>query len=73
MIFSSAQDNCRKRHIAVDTEGLLLLVWVIAASVVDRYGGLRLMVLLREKWRPALAQSRSWPSGRRLGSRRGSR
>jgi transposase len=42
--------NGRKRHIAVDTDGLLLVVWVSVASVADKFGGLRLMVLLREKF-----------------------
>ena len=31
-----AQDNGRKRHIAVDTPGLLLAVVITAASVQDR-------------------------------------
>jgi transposase len=42
--------NGRKRHIAVDTDGLLLVVLVTAASVADRYGGRQLLVLLREKF-----------------------
>jgi transposase len=42
--------NGRKRHIAVDTDGLLLLVLVTAASVADRYGGRQLLILLREKF-----------------------
>ena len=33
-----AQDNGRKRHIAVDTSGLLLAVVITAASVQDRQG-----------------------------------
>lgn len=41
--------NGRKRHIAVDTSGLLLAVVVTAASVQDRDGGLRLLVRLRER------------------------
>lgn len=40
--------NGRKRHIAVDTSGLLLAVVVTAASIQDRDGGLRLLVRLRE-------------------------
>ena len=36
MIESRAQDNGRKRHIAVDTIGLLLTVPITAASVQDR-------------------------------------
>ncbi len=33
----------RKRHIGVDTLGLLLAVWVTAASVSDNVGGMHLM------------------------------
>ncbi len=40
--------NGRKRHIAVDTGGLLLAVIVTAASITDRDGGLRLLGRLRE-------------------------
>jgi len=36
MIESRAQDNGRKRHIAVDSMGLLLAVVITAASVQDR-------------------------------------
>ncbi len=36
MIESRAQDNGRKRHIAVDAMGLLLAVVITAASVQDR-------------------------------------
>ena len=36
MIESRAQDNGRKRHIAVDTIGLLLAVVITAAYVQDR-------------------------------------
>ena len=36
MIESRAQDNGRKRHIAVDATGLLLAVVITAASVQDR-------------------------------------
>ncbi len=41
--------NGRKRHIAVDTSGLLLLVLVTVAGIQDRDGGLRLLVRLREQ------------------------
>jgi transposase len=41
--------NGRKRHIAVDTLGLLLTVIVTAASVQDRDGAHRLLALLRER------------------------
>lgn len=39
--------NGRKRHIVVDTTGLLLLVMVTAASVQDRDGGARALERLR--------------------------
>lgn len=42
--------NGRKRHIAVDTSGLLLTVIVTAASIQDRDGGLRLLARLRERF-----------------------
>ncbi len=42
--------NGRKRHIAVDTLGLLLVVMVTAASVQDRDGACRLLALLRERF-----------------------
>jgi transposase len=42
--------NGRKRHIAVDTGGLLLIVLVTIASIQDRDGGLRLLALLRERF-----------------------
>jgi transposase len=42
--------NGRKRHIAVDTLGLLLSVVVTAASVQDRDGAHRLLALLRERF-----------------------
>jgi transposase len=42
--------NGRKRHIAVDTLGLLLTVIVTAASVQDRDGAHRLLALLRERF-----------------------
>lgn len=42
--------NGRKRHIAVDTLGLVLTVIVTAASVQDRDGAFRLLALLRERY-----------------------
>jgi transposase len=42
--------NGRKRHIAVDTLGLVLTVMVTAASVQDRDGAHRLLALLRERY-----------------------
>lgn len=39
--------NGRKRHIAVDTLGLLIAVLVLAADVQDRDGGLDLLCLMR--------------------------
>ena len=39
-----------KRHVAVDTLGLLLVVMVTAASVQDRDGAFRLLSLLRERF-----------------------
>ena len=39
MITSEAKDNGRKRHIATDTLGLLLVLLVTAASVQDTTGG----------------------------------
>lgn len=42
--------NGRKRHIAVDTAGLLLAVVVTMASIQDRDGGVRLLTLLRERF-----------------------
>ncbi len=47
MITSPAQDNGRKRHIAVDTGGLLLAVVVTTASLQDR-GAFRITAALRE-------------------------
>jgi transposase len=40
----------RKRHIAVDTLGLVLTVIVTAASVQDREGACRLLAVLRERF-----------------------
>lgn len=42
--------NGRKRHIAVDTGGLLLAVLVTVAGIQDRDGGLRLLCLVRERF-----------------------
>jgi transposase len=42
--------NGRKRHIAVDTLGLVLAVIVTAASVQDRDGAFRLLALVRERY-----------------------
>jgi transposase len=42
--------NGRKRHIAVDTNGLLLAVVVTMAGIQDRDGGVRLLALLRERF-----------------------
>jgi transposase len=43
--------NGRKRHIAVDTSGLLLAVVITAASVQDRAGGRPLLWNLHRGWR----------------------
>jgi transposase len=42
--------NGRKRHVAVDCLGLLLIVVVTAASVQDRDGACPLLALLRERF-----------------------
>ena len=42
--------NGRKRHIAVDTGGLLLMVLVTIAGIQDRDAGHRLLALVREKF-----------------------
>jgi transposase len=42
--------NGRKRHVVVDSLGLLLTVIVTAASVQDRDGACRLLALLRERF-----------------------
>src|SRR3954451_13616470 len=47
---SGKKVNGRKRHIAVDTSGLLLVVLVTMAGIQDRDGGLRLLALLRERF-----------------------
>ncbi|MFB0627671.1 IS5 family transposase [Streptomyces sp. AB3(2024)] len=52
--------NGRKRHIVVDTLGLLLTVVVTAASVTDRDAGQTLLARLRERhWRITLV----WADG----------
>src|SRR5690242_13882913 len=42
--------NGRKRHIAVDTGGLLLAVIVTVAGIQDRDAGLRLLAQLRDRF-----------------------
>jgi transposase len=42
--------NGRKRHVVVDSLGLVLAVLVTAASVQDRDGAFRLLALLRERF-----------------------
>jgi transposase len=42
--------NGRKRHLAVDTLGLVLAVMVTAASVQDRDGACQLLALVRERF-----------------------
>ncbi|MDX3239145.1 IS5 family transposase [Streptomyces sp. ME03-5709C] len=52
--------NGRKRHIVVDTLGLLLAVTVTAASVTDREAGRTLLARLRQRhWRI----TRVWADG----------
>ncbi|MEU0634195.1 transposase [Streptomyces sp. NPDC005989] len=52
--------NGRKRHIVVDTLGLLLTVMVTAASVTDRDAGQTLLARLSERhWRV----TRVWADG----------
>ncbi|MFY4719740.1 IS5 family transposase [Streptomyces sp. LaBMicrA B280] len=52
--------NGRKRHIVVDTLGLLLAVMVTAASVTDREAGQTVLAALRERhWRITLV----WADG----------
>lgn len=46
----SAIDNGRKRHIAVDSLGLLLVVVVTAASIQDRDAAFRLLGAVRERF-----------------------
>src|SRR4030081_850497 len=47
---SAAQDKGRKRHIAVDTLGLLLAVVVTGAHIQDRDGAHRLLAALRARF-----------------------
>ncbi|MCX4870943.1 IS5 family transposase (plasmid) [Streptomyces sp. NBC_00257] len=57
--------NGRKRHIVVDTLGLLLTVMVTAASVTDRDAGQTLLARLRERhWRIALVWADGGYTGR---------
>ncbi|MEV4125137.1 IS5 family transposase, partial [Nocardia sp. NPDC049707] len=42
--------NGRKRHLAVDTTGLLLVVVVTVASIQDRDGAIRLLAAMRAKF-----------------------
>jgi transposase len=60
-----AQDNGRKRHIGVDTLGLLLTVMVTAASVTDREAGRTLLEQLRMRhWRITLVWADGGYTGR---------
>ncbi|MFD8705380.1 transposase [Kitasatospora sp. NPDC059648] len=57
--------NGRKRHIVVDTLGLLLAVLVTAASVTDRGAGQTLSARLRERhWRILLVWADGGYTGR---------
>ncbi|MFE2347944.1 IS5 family transposase [Kitasatospora cineracea] len=57
--------NGRKRHIVVDTLGLLLTVMVTAASVTDREAGQTLLARLRERhWRITLVWADGGYTGR---------
>lgn len=57
--------NGRKRHIVVDTLGLLLTVLVTAACVTDREGGQTLLARLRERhWRITLVWADGGYTGR---------
>ena len=47
---SGKKINGTKRHVAVDTLGLLLVVIVTAANVQDRDGACRLLALVRERF-----------------------
>ena len=62
MIESRAQDNGRKRHIAVDTIGLLLTVLITAAGVQDRDGAKPLLWNLQ----PGLPRGQAGLGRRRL-------
>lgn len=52
--------NGRKRHIAVDTNGLVLTVLVTAASVQDRDGAIRLLTDLKDRFSRV---TRVWADG----------
>ncbi|MFF9498492.1 IS5 family transposase [Streptomyces sp. NPDC014656] len=57
--------NGRKRHIVVDTLGLLLAVMVTAASVTDREAGGQLLARLRERhWRITIVWADGGYTGR---------
>ncbi|MFD8726361.1 IS5 family transposase, partial [Streptomyces sp. NPDC059629] len=57
--------NGRKRHIVVDTLGLLLAVMVTAASVTDREAGGTLLARLRERhWRITIVWADGGYTGR---------
>lgn len=49
-----AQDNGRKRHLIVDTLGLLLVVMVTSATVHDRPGGRTILQRLAARF-PSVA------------------
>lgn len=60
--------NGRKRHIVVDTLGLLLAVMVTAASVTDRDAGQTLMARLRERhWHLTLVWADGGYTGKLVG------
>ncbi|WP_385625673.1 IS5 family transposase (plasmid) [Streptomyces sp. P8-A8] len=64
--------NGRKRHIVVDTLGLLLAVMVTAASVTDRDAGQTLLVRLCERhWRVTRVWADGGYTGRLVGFARG--
>ncbi|MGY3064686.1 transposase [Streptomyces sp. TE3672] len=64
--------NGRKRHIVVDTLGLLLAVMVTAASVTDRDAGQTLLVRLCERhWRVTRVWDDGGYTGRLVGFARG--
>ncbi|CAM5587808.1 transposase (plasmid) [Streptomyces viridifaciens] len=66
--------NGRKRHIVVDTLGLLLAVMVTAPSVTDRETGRTLLERLRERhWRISLVWADGGYTGRLVDLARGSR
>ena len=70
MIEKRAQDNGRKRHIAVDTIGLLLTVLITAASVQDRDAAKPLLWNLKQgvpRDQAGLGRRRLRRQARRLG------